>query len=356
MRIIGWNLNHRIRAKPIPRGVVEAIRRQAPDVLVLTEYVDDKSRAEFKQALKDIGLACISVSEKRERHNQVLVASRAEHIVSAVPAPSESHGRTNFLAVSFRDPEFTLVGMRAPAYDSAADVRKYWADLTGILDSISAGKVIVIGDLNGDPNSPRSIGGSHLRGLRDKGWKLPVPKGDWSYISSNGSQSSSVDHVVASPAVGAVSASYLSEIDGVVIAGPKDRDPLSDHAIIQCEVFLEHQPPKEIIVSVAAEGGGVTLYGMRTSKGWLFSRQVRDQTPELLDEPWIEHSSDVVDSWPAALELLDRYPWHRLYPKQVHEAFKKEVLEAVIARYEGTGVGSRSRLPHWKELCSTGSA
>lgn len=45
--------------------------------------------------------------------------------------------------------------------------------------------------------------------------------------------------------------------------------------------------PCEVILQVGAEGGDVTLYGMLTKNGWLFSRQVIDQTPELLNEPWI---------------------------------------------------------------------
>ena len=50
----------------------------------------------------------------------------------------------------------------------------------------------------------------------------------------------------------------------------------------------------EVIVEVGAEGGSVTLYGLRTKQGWLFSRKVIDQSLMLLDEPQIQHDSSCV--------------------------------------------------------------
>jgi|ERR1035437_4603296 hypothetical protein len=60
----------------------------------------------------------------------------------------------------------------------------------------------------------------------------------------------------------------------------------------------------EIILQVCAEGGGVTLYGVRTKEGWLFSRDVIGQYLVLLDEPSIQHTSVTVSSWSDALNLF----------------------------------------------------
>ncbi len=90
----------------------------------------------------------------------------------------------------------------------------------------------------------------------------------------------------------------------------------------------------EVILKACAAGGSVTLYGVRTNHGWLFSRQVIDQTPELIDEPWVQHKSEVVDTWQAALELMDRYRWHKLYPREIHSEFKELVWAALVSRYE----------------------
>ncbi len=69
----------------------------------------------------------------------------------------------------------------------------------------------------------------------------------------------------------------------------------------------------EVILQLGAEGGSVTLYGMETERGWLFYRDVSDWSPELIGEERIQHKSPVVDSWDAAVALLDQYPWPKTF-------------------------------------------
>jgi hypothetical protein len=110
----------------------------------------------------------------------------------------------------------------------------------------------------------------------------------------------------------------------------------------------------EVILEVGAEGGSLTLYGARTSDGWRFSRRVIDQTMALLDlddAGAVDELSAVVGSWPAALALMDRYPWHRLCPIEVHPEFRARVLEAVVARLRGDGEDDPEPLRRWKALC-----
>lgn len=107
----------------------------------------------------------------------------------------------------------------------------------------------------------------------------------------------------------------------------------------------------EVILSVAAEGGGITLYGVRAARGWAFERRVSDQTPTLLDEPTIQHDSGIVHSWDAALELLDRYPWHRLSPRAVHPEFRSQLWRE-IERRDRAGLVPERRLDDWRRLCS----
>ena len=82
-------------------------------------------------------------------------------------------------------------------------------------------------------------------------------------------------------------------------------------------------------------------------RSWLFSREVIDHTPELIDEPPIEHTSAVVNSWPAALKLLDENVWFMLRPLEVHVEFRKAIMDAVLERRGATGPG----LSKWKALC-----
>ena len=106
----------------------------------------------------------------------------------------------------------------------------------------------------------------------------------------------------------------------------------------------------EVIIQVGCEGGDLTLYGVRTVEGWLFSRSVIDQSMLLLDETEIRHASDTVTAWPDALKLMDQYKWFDLCPIDVHPEFRGMVLEAVIERYAQRE--PQRRLPRWVEICS----
>ena len=106
----------------------------------------------------------------------------------------------------------------------------------------------------------------------------------------------------------------------------------------------------EVILRVGASGGSLTLLGLRTSSGWLFSRKVMDQTPGLLDEPWIMYTSEAVPSLGAALNLFDKYPWTRLFPIEVHPEFRASILKVVEGRNERSTVSEHVSL-EWRKLC-----
>ena len=80
----------------------------------------------------------------------------------------------------------------------------------------------------------------------------------------------------------------------------------------------------EVIIELGAEGGSLALHGIRTEQGWLFSRHLVDWTPELINEGRIQGKSTCVDSWDAALCLLDQYPWYKLSPIVIHPTLRTE--------------------------------
>ena len=89
------------------------------------------------------------------------------------------------------------------------------------------------------------------------------------------------------------------------------------------------------------------LYGLRTGDGWVFSRELINQTALMLDEPEIKHTSQFVDSWNAALGHLDRYLWHKFYPVKVHVDFMRAVLDAVISRFTGDRYNNSYHMSRW---------
>src|SRR5208282_2757906 len=90
----------------------------------------------------------------------------------------------------------------------------------------------------------------------------------------------------------------------------------------------------EVVLEVGAEGGSLTLRRERDADGdWQFWVE-RNETAlyDLLSE---EDRSEIggyfaqtgyVYSFHEALDLLDKYPWFRLYPVQVHPEFLDAVL------------------------------
>ena len=95
----------------------------------------------------------------------------------------------------------------------------------------------------------------------------------------------------------------------------------------------------------------MTLYGIRTNGGWGFSRKTIDQSAAFIGEPWEGLESQTVASWTEALGLLDFYPWHRLFPLQVHPDFRGGVFDAVKARYGDAEDSAWNRIADWKKLC-----
>lgn len=108
-----------------------------------------------------------------------------------------------------------------------------------------------------------------------------------------------------------------------------------------------------IILKVGAEGGSLTIYGLRTKDGGLFSEEVIDQTPGFIDEPLTQPLSESLQEWDPVLQHLNRYPWHRLYPLQVHPEFGNRVYEAVQDRFRSDGDADPD-LCDWKQVCGLG--
>ena len=88
----------------------------------------------------------------------------------------------------------------------------------------------------------------------------------------------------------------------------------------------------QVILQAGVDGGSITLNGIYNGKCWFFSRDVADQTPELIDEPNIFRYSKNVYSWQDALDMLDEHRWHMFYPLEVHPVFRGAILAAVLER------------------------
>ena len=114
-----------------------------------------------------------------------------------------------------------------------------------------------------------------------------------------------------------------------------------------------------VVVEVGAEGGSVTLIGRPgAGSAWQFARMTVDQSEWLLGEVEVElpgepplDSLEWVDGWEAALGLLDRYPWARLHPVEVHPEFRERMRVAVEERLADVDSESAERATEkWDRL------
>lgn len=107
-----------------------------------------------------------------------------------------------------------------------------------------------------------------------------------------------------------------------------------------------------VILQAGVEGGCITLCGQYNGKGWLFRRNMADQTPMLIEEPVSDSHPELVYSWEEALDVLDRHPWHLFYPLEVHPVFRGAVLAAVLKRTRPDLLVNDYGFMRWLHVCS----
>jgi len=114
----------------------------------------------------------------------------------------------------------------------------------------------------------------------------------------------------------------------------------------------------EVIVSIIAEGGAITLFGRKGSNlDWQFARGLNDQTRSFLTKEdggagAVRHTSDWVNTWPEAIALLDRYPWAMLRGQEVHPEFRARVWTEVNRRLDRVSPDNAdSRRRRWAHAC-----
>lgn len=225
--------------KEIPVATIDVINRHHADIVILNEHTDGESREPFKAALGELGYASILGSDKIGRSNQVLIASRRGINPGEIAAPDlDDCSKTNFLHVVVPSIGLNIVGLRCPAYTEGKELSAYWDELRPIIDDSVSERIIFMGDFNGDPDGKRSPAGVNLMELCEAGWRVPAPDGEWSYISHNGKSRSRLDHVSASTEVIIRNARYVTEANGIIIAGTGNSNPISDHAILIVDILV----------------------------------------------------------------------------------------------------------------------
>lgn len=236
MRIVAWNVAHATREKVVGPGLLRAIADLRPDVLTLNEYVHGPSRSSLLSGLHEFGLPHVVISDRIGINNQVLVAARSPCLRGDLtgPATTDGAGASNFLHVYIPSARLELVGLRAPAYERRGELRRYWDELSRIIDVVRGRRILFVGDFNVDPDRDRYVGTPHIRRLEAAGWQLPRSTGPWSCETRAGRRSR-IDHALVAPVLALPSADYVVEEAGTWRVGNAS-GAISDHAPLVVEI------------------------------------------------------------------------------------------------------------------------
>lgn len=107
----------------------------------------------------------------------------------------------------------------------------------------------------------------------------------------------------------------------------------------------------DIILHLAAEGGGVTVLGMHVNGTWLLQLKTNDSTLSFIDESDVmERAGEWVNTVDEALSGVP-WPWHVFWPRTVHHAFGKAIWYLWSAKVKADGGDGGRFASAWRLLC-----
>lgn len=178
MKILTWNINHRIQPKKISLQMAAALASLSPDVIVLTEYFQGPTHDRFAGELRSQGFSHITLSPFKERQNRILIASRTplkkgeisgpEGIIDAVPC--------NVQHVVVEESGINILGLRMPLPMSAGQKKAWWDWLTTTAQEHKDLPFVITGDFNTDPEKSKGPNGKkRFEDFRKNGWRYDLP-------------------------------------------------------------------------------------------------------------------------------------------------------------------------------------
>jgi endonuclease/exonuclease/phosphatase (EEP) superfamily protein YafD len=241
MKLLAWNLNHRAARRRIPSWIATAIDEQAPDVLVLTEYVEGPDHDFFLATLNANGLCTFSCTTQPGGENQLLIASRdAQRRYELVAPDIHPSVPSNILEVSLASPGATVLGFRMPAFEAKdrALKRLTWNWLLGEADRLRAGSALIVGDFNTAPGDSEARCGDCLEKLIQGGWQHVRPASGYSWRHPQSGTERQIDHIFLSASLVPRRVEYLWGFERLAPEGTSGKAGCPDHAMLVCEFDL----------------------------------------------------------------------------------------------------------------------
>jgi exonuclease III len=241
VKILTWNLNHRAARRAIPLWVSRAIVAEAPDVVVLTEYVVGADHDRFLGGLAGAGLCYTAVTLRVERGNQVLVAARQPIQPGLLVAPDfHPSVRPNFHHVRLVVDDIEVIGFRMPAFAGPERPmkRRTWDWLITALRKVHDRQAIILGDFNTASGDSTKTCGDCIELLVTEGWTPQVPAEGYSWRRASDTVGRRIDLAFTSPKLVGAGATYSWAFQILASDAASGWVGRPDHAML----FLEAEP------------------------------------------------------------------------------------------------------------------
>jgi hypothetical protein len=237
MRIACWNINNRAGAVPFRAEAAEAALALEADAVFFCEYFPRADGASFQARLAARGWSTQLLSiETREVANRVLAASRVPMVADTWPRPRFDHQfPANVLAVRFPLAGLRVIAVRVPSYElrQRSLTAECWGWIEQAAHALADERAVIVGDLNWSARAARHPGSDSMKRMLGSGWTLATPATGASYFGLNG-RSSTIDHLLVSPACAALDAKFVTCAGGFRLAGSPGS--ISDHAALVANV------------------------------------------------------------------------------------------------------------------------
>jgi len=220
MRLVTWNLGHRLDGGHNADDVVTALAALEPDIVILTGRLPGPARRPFLESLAGLGLKHQLAPEPGRHDSHALVASRIELVPGSLePGATGDPLPPNMLHAYAPTGVLDVLGMTRPMSGRRpARRRGGWERVLRAATSLKHRRAILIGDFADDD---RANGNDHLRQLIDAGWKHAVPAEGASYRMPS-KEAVQLDHAFLSPSIQNIETRYALTVAGFRLTGTKD--------------------------------------------------------------------------------------------------------------------------------------
>jgi len=221
MRLVTWNLGHRLNGGHGPDNVITALTALEPDIVILTDRLPGPARRSFLASLAGIGLTHQLAPTPGQHSGHVLIVSRLRLVPGLLKAgATRDHLPPNMLHAYAPTGVLDVLGLRSPDSESRPTTRRAcWERLVRAATALKHRRAILIGDFDVDANE-RADGTDHLRHLTDAGWKHAVSVDGSGYRTATG-DAGRLDHAFLSPSIQMIDARYVLAAAGFRLTGTK---------------------------------------------------------------------------------------------------------------------------------------